>query len=583
VKFDLLGLKTLTVIFKTIKMLEAKKVKLDITKIPLDDKNIFELLSTGETTGLFQLESSGVRLALKQMRPNKFEDIIALVALYRPGPMNNISIYNDCKNGLKKPDYIHESLEKILKPTYGIIIYQEQVMQIAQVLAGFTAGEADVLRRAMGKKKRKELEKQRERFISGAANNGISKDIASFIFKKIEPFAQYGFNKSHAAAYAMIAYQTAYLKYYHKENFMAATMSSELSSTDRLREFVEELKRLNIEIVRPNINKCFADFKAEHNKIYYALSGIKSVGYEAISNIIREREKNGTFKSLDDFINRAGPKDINKLQLEGLVKAGAFDELETNRNSLLNSIPRLILMNKSIFDEKNSNQSNLFLENSNEKTVIFNLEKTQQWSNNELLMNEFRSIGFYMSDHPLKIYKDYFDKSRVVSFKNFVNGSENSALVAGTIMSIQEKKSAKGTPFAIIKFSDLKSEFELFLFSDLLIANRDKLKVANSFILTLQKDNSSNSAVTRRTNIRNINSLSNFTDKAFERATIEINEKSDLDELGNILKENGITKIQIKVRKKSKIYTFSLNNTRKFSLSTFNHIKNKKYVKKISF
>ena len=214
VKFDLLGLKTLTVIFKTIKMLEAKKVKLDITQIPLDDKNIFELLSTGETTGLFQLESSGVRLALKQMRPNKFEDIIALVALYRPGPMNNISIYNDCKNGLKKPDYIHESLEKILKPTYGIIIYQEQVMQIAQVLAGFTAGEADVLRRAMGKKKRKELEKQRERFISGAGSNGISKDIASFIFKKIEPFAQYGFNKSHAAAYAMIAYQTAYLKYY---------------------------------------------------------------------------------------------------------------------------------------------------------------------------------------------------------------------------------------------------------------------------------------------------------------------------------------------------------------------------------
>ena len=583
VKFDLLGLKTLTVIFKTIKMLEAKKVKLDITKIPLDDKNIFELLSTGETTGLFQLESSGVRLALKQMRPNKFEDIIALVALYRPGPMNNISIYNDCKNGLKKPDYIHESLEKILKPTYGIIIYQEQVMQIAQVLAGFTAGEADVLRRAMGKKKRKELEKQRERFISGAANNGIGKDIASFIFKKIEPFAQYGFNKSHAAAYAMIAYQTAYLKYYHKENFIAATMSSELSSTDKLREFVEELKRLNIEIVRPNINKCFADFKAEHNKIYYALSGIKSVGYEAISNIIREREKNGAFKSLDDFINRAGPKDINKLQLEGLVKAGAFDELETNRSSLLNSIPRLIQMNKSIFDEKDSNQNNLFSENSNEKTAIFNLEKTQQWSNNELLMNEFHSIGFYMSDHPLKIYKDYFNKSKVVSFKDFVNGSENSALVAGTIMSIQEKKSAKGTSFAIVKFSDLKSEFELFLFSDLLITNRDKLKIANSFILTLQKDNSSNSAITRRINIRNINSLSKFTDKTFERVTIEINGKSDLNELRNILKENGITKIQIKVRKKSKIYTFSLKNTRKFSLSTFNHIKNKEYVKKISF
>jgi len=240
-------------------------------------------------------------------------------------------------------------------------------------------------------------------------------------------------------------------------------------------------------------------------------------------------------------------------------------------------------MNKSIFDEKNSNQSNLFLENSNEKTVIFNLEKTQQWSKNELLMNEFHSIGFYMSDHPLKIYKDYFNKSKVVSFKDFVNGLENTALVAGTIMAIQEKKSAKGTPFAIVKFSDLESEFELFLFSDLLITNRDKLKMANSFMLTLQKDNSSNSAVTRRINIRNINSLSNFTDKAFERVTIEINGKSDLNELRNILKENGITKIQIKVCKKSKIYIFSLKNTRKFSLSIFNHIKNKEYVKKISF
>jgi DNA polymerase-3 subunit alpha len=198
-------------------------------------------------------------------------------------------------------------------------------------------------------------------------------------------------------------------------------------------------------------------------------------------------------------------------------------------------------------------------------------------------MNEFHSIGFYMSDHPLKIYKDYFNKSKVVSFKDFVNGLENTALVAGTIMAIQEKKSAKGTPFAIVKFSDLESEFELFLFSDLLITNRDKLKMANSFMLTLQKDNSSNSAVTRRINIRNINSLSNFTDKAFERVTIEINGKSDLNELRNILKENGITKIQIKVCKKSKIYIFSLKNTRKFSLSIFNHIKNKEYVKKISF
>ena len=291
VKFDILGLNTLTLISKTIKILKNKKIDLDLSKIQLNDKNVYEMLSTGETTGLFQLESSGVRSALKQMKPNKFEDIIALVALYRPGPMNNIPIYNDCKNGLKKPDYIHESLEKILKPTYGIIIYQEQVMQIAQTLANFSPGEADILRKAMGKKKRKELEKQEEKFIKGATKNGIGKDIAVFIFQKIKPFAEYGFNKSHAAAYALIAYQTAFLKRYYPEDFIAATMSTELSNTDKLREFVEELKRLKINIVRPCINKSFADFKSEKNKIYYALSAIKSVGKEAVTNIINERKK----------------------------------------------------------------------------------------------------------------------------------------------------------------------------------------------------------------------------------------------------------------------------------------------------
>ena len=282
-----------------------------------------------------------MREAIKQMKPNRFDDIIALVALYRPGPMSNIPIYNECKNGSKTPDYIHPTLENILKPTYGIIIYQEQVMQIAQTLAGFTAGEADILRRAMGKKKA-ELDKQKERFINGAIKKGIKRDVANFVFTKIEPFAQYGFNKSHAAAYALIAYQTAYLKTYYKEDFIAATMSTELTNTSKLREFVEELKRLEIEIIRPSINNCFADFKTEKNKIFYGLGAIKNVGYEAISNIIKEREKNGKFASLLDFINRVDAKDVNKLQLEGLVKAGVFDEFDDDRNKILTSIPKII-------------------------------------------------------------------------------------------------------------------------------------------------------------------------------------------------------------------------------------------------
>ena len=583
VKFDILGLNTLTLIHKTIQILKSKNIEVDISKIPLNDSQIFEMLSTGEITGLFQLESTGVRSALKQMKPNTFEDIIALVALYRPGPMNNIPIYNDCKNGIKKPDYIHKSLEKILKPTYGIIIYQEQVMQIAQTLANFTPGEADILRKAMGKKKRKELEKQEEKFIKGATKNGIGKDIASFIFQKIKPFAEYGFNKSHAAAYALIAYQTAYLKKYYPEDFIAATMSTELSNTDKLREFVEELKRLKIDIVRPDINSSFVDFKPEKNKIFYALSGIKSVGREAISGVINERKKNGPFKSINDFIKRVNPKDINKLQLEGLVKAGAFDSLETNRHSLLNSIPRMIQTNKSLFEEKNSNQNSLFQIKSGDEEPIFNLDKVKPLSKNETLMHEFHSIGFYMSDHPLSIYKDYFNESKINSFSDFNNSAKNTSYVAGTIMSIQEKKSSKGTPFAIIKFTDLKSEFELFLFSDLLILNRDKLKEANSFILTLQKDSTNNQNNMRRMNIKNILPLDNFVKKSYENVIIEINGNSDLRELEKILNENGDTKIQIKIKKSSKIYLFSLKKPRKFNFNTFKNIRSKEYVKKISF
>ena len=263
VKFDFLGLKTLTVISNTQKLVEKNHPNFKIETINYEDQKVFDLLSSGKTVGLFQLESSGMKDALINMKPNHLEDIIALVALYRPGPMSNIPIYNDCKHGKREPDYLHPKLEEILKPTYGVIIYQEQVMQIAQVLSGFTAGEADILRRAMGKKKRAELEKQKERFVEGAHNNGISKDIAAGIFLKIEPFAEYGFNKSHAAAYAIIAYQTAFLKTYYPHEFFAASMSMELSNQKKLSEFYEELKRLGINIIRPDINKCYADFSSD--------------------------------------------------------------------------------------------------------------------------------------------------------------------------------------------------------------------------------------------------------------------------------------------------------------------------------
>ena len=583
VKFDILGLTALTVISKTIKMLSLKNVTLDISKIDLCDQNVFKLLSTGETTGLFQLESTGVRDTLRQMKPTEFNDIVALVALYRPGPMSNIPTYNECKNGHKTPDYIHETLEEILKPTYGIIIYQEQVMQIAQTLAGFTAGEADILRRAMGKKKRAELERQKEKFVTGAIKNNIKKDVANYVFTKIEPFADYGFNKSHAVAYALIAFQTAYLKTYYKEEFIAASMSTSLTNTGKLREYVEELKRLKVHVIRPSINNCFAEFKADTNKIFYGLGAIKSVGFEAVSNIVTEREKNGKFNTFTDFINRVDPKDINKLQLEGLVKAGAFDEIDLNRKKLYDDIPKIIQTIKSKYDEKVSNQTNLFDEINNKDNETFKFSSTKSWTKKELLAEEFASLGFYISDHPLNEYKEFFTQLEINSYKDFINSNKPESLVAGTIMSVQEKKSAKGNSYAIIKFSDNKSEFEIFLFADLFASNRDKLIESNSFILTLHKDRNVGENNLTRVNIRKIVDLSDLVNKTYQSVSIELNNREKLKELNELLKNNGDTTINVILRESNKNYSFELEKTRKFNFDLFSLIKNKEYVKKISF
>ena len=581
VKFDLLGLKTLTVIDNTIKRLKLKKIKLDISKIDHNDDRVFSMLSTGETTGLFQLESAGMREAIKQMKPNKFDDIIALVALYRPGPMSNIPIYNDCKNGIKKPDYIHPNLKEILTPTYGIIIYQEQVMQIAQTLAGFTAGEADILRRAMGKKKKAELDKQKERFINGALQNGIAKDVANFVFTKIEPFAQYGFNKSHAAAYALIAYQTAYLKTYHKEDFIAATMSTELTNTTKLREFAEELKKLKIQMVKPSINKCFSDFRAINGKLYYGLGAIKNVGLEAITNIVNERENNGVFKSLDDFINRVNAKDVNKLQLEGLVKSGVFDEFDTDRSKIFNSIPKIIQKIKNINDDKDNRQSNLF-DNQEINQEEFEFMPFKPWTQKVLLSEEFKSIGFYLTNHPLNEYDEIFTQLKISSYNQFYNSVAQDGLVAGTIMSIQEKKSAKGTPYAIIKFSDKENEFELFLFAEILISNRDKLKESESFVLSLQKDKILGENIKKRVNIKKITSLDEVINKPYSKVTIELKNDYNLNEIKELLSNKGDTEINLIVKDKKQQAHFLLQENRKFDLGHLKALKAKKYVEKIT-
>ena len=582
VKFDLLGLKTLTVIKKTLSFLKEKKINLDIRKIKLDDQNIFKLLSSGNTVGLFQLESAGMRDALVNMKPNKFEDIIALVALYRPGPMSNIPIYNQCKHGEKKPDYLHQKLKKILEPTYGVIIYQEQVMQIAQTLSGFSAGEADILRRAMGKKKRAELEKQKERFVKGAISNGITEETANIIFKKIEPFAEYGFNKSHAAAYAMIAYQTAYLKTYYPNEFIAASMSNELSNTDKLSEFFEELKRIKIKVQRPCINESYAEFIPKQNILYYALGAIKNVGYEAISNVILEREKKGKFKSISDFINRINPKNINKLQLEGLVKAGAFDSIFENRKILYDNIPNIIQNSKNIYENKIQNQSSLFTDENHKISYLIKEKNQSSWSADEILTKEFESLGFYISNHPLKNYGAILNQYKVKPFKDFEESNDTEAFIAGTIMSIKEKKTIKGNSFAIIKFSDLSKVYELFIFSELLESNRKNLVEGKSFILTIIRDKENQENRFRRISVRKIVNLSNIANQEYNNVYIEIDKSENLKKLYETIREKGNSKIKILINEKNKNYLFELKEGRKFDFEILKSLNNEQYIKKIN-
>jgi DNA polymerase III subunit alpha len=573
IKFDFLGLKTLTVINRTQKLINDNIKNFKIEDINFDDHKVFELLSSGNTVGLFQVESAGMREALIQMKPNHIEDIIALVALYRPGPMNNIPIYNDCKHGRQTPDYLHPLLEDILKPTYGVIIYQEQVMQIAQKLSGFTAGEADILRRAMGKKKRAELEKQKQGFINGALKNGIAKDVAASIFLKIEPFAEYGFNKSHAAAYAIISYQTAFLKTYYPKEFFAASMTMDLSNQNKLSEFYEELKRIKINVVRPDINRCFADFQFDKDNFYYALGGIKSVGYEAISNVVKERKKNGVFKSINNFLSRVNPKDINKLQLEGLVKAGAFDNIEKNRQSLFNSIPNFILKTKNIYENKATNQIDLFeSDEEQDNEIVLDIE---DWSFEERLSREFEAVGFFISDHPLNQFKEIFNDYKIVDFIKFnSNDDMKEANVAATLLKITERKTAKGNSYGVIKFTDLTSVFELFIFSDILELNREILIEGSSLLITLVKSISNDENRFKRVNVQKITSLKDLFNKPVSEITFNLKSIKGIDQISKLVTKKGATSVKINIMDKNNHISFKLKNKRLIDRKSINLLRN---------
>ena len=561
VKFDFLGLKTLTVIKKTIQFIHKDDPGFDISKIDLSDKKTFKLLSSGETMGIFQLESSGMREVLKQLKPNKFEDIIALVALYRPGPMQNIPTYISRKHGKEQPDYLHEKLENILKETYGVIIYQEQVMQIAQALSNFSASKADILRKAMGKKKSAEMDRQKKDFIDGAVTNGISQEQAVYIFQLVEKFAQYGFNKSHAAAYALIAFQTAYLKTHFPIYFFCASMNTELSNTDKLNLFYEELKRLKIDIRPPNINYSYAEFLPRQKTIYYALSAIKAVGYEAISNIVKEREKNGIFNSISNFLSRTESKNLNKLQLEGLIKSGSLDNLDQNRKKLYENVPDFIKQSKSSDETNSDNQNFLFAKEFQENDNINKRNNTlADWDQNDKIKKEFESIGFFVGEHPLKSNLGILKQFKVISYIDFkINNKLNEGMIAGTLISIQEKKTAKGNPYAIVKFVDLGSMFELFIFSEKLVVNRTNLLVGNSFLIKVKKETNKDSI--ERINLDNIFLIDDLKNKNIEKVTFKINNLNSLSLIKDRLKQKGSSEVSIIFEDKSSaVYSFTLNS-----------------------
>ena len=489
VKFDFLGLKTLTVIEKACQLVGRDKI--DIAKIPLDDAPTFKMLAKGDAYGVFQMEGSGMRDILAKLKPNRFEDLIALVALYRPGPMDDIPTYISVKNGQEKPDYLHPSLKPILEETYGIMVYQEQVMQIARVLSGYSLGGADLLRRAMGKKIQSEMDAQRTLFVEGAAKNNVEDARASMIFDKVAKFAGYGFNKCHSAPYALVAYQTAYLKANHPVEFFAASMTLDMGNADKLGNFRRELERLQIPLLPPDINKSMAEFAVERTDdgrfgVRYALAAIKGVGRDAMNRLAEERATNGPFKDLFDVAERLDQRVINKRLLESLVKAGAYDSLNKNRAQTFGAVEALTRHSQATHESRGSNQNSLFGDDTAQRRPP--LPKVPDWAPMERLQNEFAAIGFYLSSHPLAAYERSLERLRVTRAADLqallTRGVPGRIKLAGTVIDRQERTSAKGNRFAFVQCSDQSGAFELTVFSELLGSKRNLLEPGQAILVS---------------------------------------------------------------------------------------------------
>jgi DNA polymerase-3 subunit alpha len=586
IKFDFLGLTTLSIIQDSIKLIKENHSNFDLRHIPMDDKKTFQQLSKGEAIGIFQLESNGMGSVLRQLQPDKFEEIIAVVALFRPGPMDHIPSFCNRKHGKEKIEYLHPLLEKVLKETYGIIVYQEQVMQIAQVLSNYTLGEADLLRRAMGKKIQKEMDAQKNRFIEGAKSNKISINEASKIFDLVNKFAGYGFNKSHAAGYALLAYQTAYLKTNFPYEFMTATLNYSIDRTDRIILLNKELSSLNIEFKKPDINHSQAKFSIEENNglksIRFGLGAIKGVGIKSMSNLVKERENNGKFIDIIDFMNRLKGDVINKRQLEKLVQAGSFDSIETNRAKLFYNVPKFVeIYGGSNF--KDQNQAMLFEENklSFDDSNLFD-QQIDDWSTGFLLKNELEVIGFYFSSHPVSLYpKNYFRHNNIIEWNQIkLNEDIKSAKIVGSILDIKERSNKEGRKYAFLTVSTLESQIELTIFSDKLNDFRNLIKEGNLLLFHIDI---SRDIENMRLIIRKIEDFEQTFSNQKKIINIYLQQYFEIDLLEKLFKKSNRKneKLYLYIDKDNKLISFDFSD--KFEVTSYKYLDKLLDAKKIDY
>ncbi len=554
VKFDFLGLKTLSVLQKAVDLLAKRGINVDLDALKWDDPAVFELLKQGNTVGVFQLESEGMRRTLTAVKPTKFEDIIALVSLYRPGPMDNIPLFGKRKTGEVEIEYPHPKLEGILEETYGIFVYQEQVMQAAQILAGYSLGDADLLRRAMGKKVQAEMDAQRQRFVDGCLEtSGIDSAKANELFDLIDKFAGYGFNKSHAAAYALLAYQTAWLKAHYPEEFYAASMCFDMHQSEKLAVFVDDARRYpgkakddgggGVIVAAPDINRSEAEFTVERTDegyaVRYALAGIRNVGEKAMKAIVAEREANGDFESLADLFDRLPQGSMNSRQLEGLIAAGALDGLEPNRGKLAANADLLLATADAAMRERDSGQEALF-GGDMAQTDTLRLKDAQSWSRAEQMAKERENFGFYFAEHPVSAYREVASANGARTYVSLMEGGapeggRAKAVMAAMVEAVNVGKTRRGADFIRADFSDTTGQFSAACFEESLVESfRTWAKDGTCILLTVELDSPSPDEPPRIT-VRGARPLDGVVNTQRMLLTLEVATEAALAELAACL------------------------------------------------